>query len=116
MRKAGYLLITFLFVFLSCKKTEETKTVSKTNEIQFAEGLEITHYNDVNVIRITKPWPEATKTFTYVCAASHKNIPDSLGKYTFIQTPVQNLVVTSTDRKSTRLNSSHVRISYAVFC
>jgi len=96
MRKAGYLLITFLFVFLSCKKTEETKTVSKTNEIQFAEGLEITHYNDVNVIRITKPWPEATKTFTYVCAASHKNIPDSLGKYTFIQTPVQNLVVTST--------------------
>src|SRR5690554_8107304 len=96
MRKAGYLLITFLFVFLSCKKTEETKIVSKTNEIQFAEGLEITHYNDVNVIRITKPWPEATKTFTYVCAASSNNVPDSLAKYTFIQTPVQNLVVTST--------------------
>src|SRR5690606_26087390 len=39
---------------------------------------------------------EATKTFTYVCAASSKNIPDSLAKYTFIQTPVQNLIVTST--------------------
>src|SRR5690554_7346515 len=27
-----------------------------------------------------------------------------------------NLVISRIDRKSTRLNSSHVRISYAVFC
>src|SRR5690606_40567495 len=27
-----------------------------------------------------------------------------------------NVVVKSSDRKSTRLNSSHVKISYAVFC
>src|SRR2546430_3704661 len=30
--------------------------------------------------------------------------------------PVHTLVVTITDRKSTRLNSSHSQISYAVFC
>src|SRR5690554_653420 len=29
---------------------------------------------------------------------------------------VRLLIVRATDRKSTRLNSSHVRISYAVFC
>src|SRR5690606_40105417 len=29
---------------------------------------------------------------------------------------VVDLVFTSSDRKSTRLNSSHVKISYAVFC
>src|SRR3989442_2983898 len=29
---------------------------------------------------------------------------------------VTNVATTLTDRKSTRLNSSHVRISYAVFC
>src|SRR5690606_40988537 len=29
---------------------------------------------------------------------------------------VTNLVIGNTDRKSTRLNSSHVKISYAVFC
>src|SRR5690606_39890882 len=29
---------------------------------------------------------------------------------------LQNLYEASTDRKSTRLNSSHVKISYAVFC
>lgn len=96
MKKAGYLLFAILLSFVGCKKVEETKTVSKSSEIQFAEGLEITNYNDFTVMKITKPWPEATKTFTYVCAASSKNIPDSLAKYTFIQTPVQNLIVTST--------------------
>src|SRR5690554_7252685 len=28
----------------------------------------------------------------------------------------ENFAIQATDRKSTRLNSSHVRISYAVFC
>src|SRR3712207_8704704 len=30
--------------------------------------------------------------------------------------PVTQVVITSLDRKSTRLNSSHANISYAVFC
>src|SRR5438874_9637823 len=30
--------------------------------------------------------------------------------------PARRSVATTTDRKSTRLNSSHVEISYAVFC
>src|SRR5690554_6959460 len=29
---------------------------------------------------------------------------------------LKNIIITFLDRKSTRLNSSHVRISYAVFC
>src|SRR5437773_7412026 len=29
---------------------------------------------------------------------------------------IENLVLCSRDRKSTRLNSSHITISYAVFC
>src|SRR3989442_15512771 len=32
------------------------------------------------------------------------------------QSPARSRALRSTDRKSTRLNSSHVRISYAVFC
>src|SRR5690554_7208474 len=31
-------------------------------------------------------------------------------------TPVRRAAFSTVDRKSTRLNSSHVRISYAVFC
>src|SRR5690554_7680111 len=33
-----------------------------------------------------------------------------------VESPVRHAPVASLDRKSTRLNSSHVRISYAVFC
>src|SRR3712207_8784715 len=38
--------------------------------------------------------------------------------YRMRQTPVRSAAATSTivDRKSTRLNSSHANISYAVFC
>src|SRR5699024_11383209 len=32
------------------------------------------------------------------------------------ETPPKNILATTLDRKSTRLNSSHVSISYAVFC
>src|SRR5437868_9018927 len=35
---------------------------------------------------------------------------------TFTQTGPQNVTVSAGDRMSTRLNSSHVSISYAVFC
>src|SRR5258705_3884442 len=34
----------------------------------------------------------------------------------FLDEPTSGLVISSTDRKSTRLNSSHLGISYAVFC
>src|SRR5436309_11865123 len=30
--------------------------------------------------------------------------------------PINSITYTASDRKSTRLNSSHVKISYAVFC
>src|SRR5690606_41696063 len=41
------------------------------------------------------------------------NAPDAFSAIRFRQPP---RVVVSQDRKSTRLNSSHVKISYAVFC
>src|SRR5256886_9170198 len=34
----------------------------------------------------------------------------------YLKIPIQTLKVGSQDRKSTRLNSSHSQISYAVFC
>src|SRR5690554_7155760 len=36
--------------------------------------------------------------------------------HNFAVEPAWNQVLGNVDRKSTRLNSSHVRISYAVFC
>src|SRR2546430_6161912 len=41
---------------------------------------------------------------------------DSLGSIQKIRTNRRDICLCSTDRKSTRLNSSHSQISYAVFC
>src|SRR5690554_7454752 len=39
-----------------------------------------------------------------------------LGRLTIMGSVTRLFIMTRVDRKSTRLNSSHVRISYAVFC
>ncbi len=96
MNLSKYVLLSVFIAFVSCKKAPETTTEKVENSIEFANGLEIHNYTDFTIINVTKPWPNATKTFTYVCAKSNKNLPDSLAKYTFIQTPVKNLVATST--------------------
>src|SRR5690625_7098022 len=47
--------------------------------------------------------------------------PEAWGRFRFVEGDIRDLatcheVSTGVDRKSTRLNSSHVAISYAVFC
>ncbi|SEH93226.1 iron complex transport system substrate-binding protein [Paenimyroides aquimaris] len=96
MNLSKYILFTAFFICLGCKKTTETTTVKVKNSIEYANGLEIHNYDGFTVMKITKPWPDATKTYTYICAKSNENLPDSLYKYTFIQIPVSNLVATST--------------------
>src|SRR6266496_5869960 len=50
------------------------------------------------------------------CSAERK-LMQSFDRFLRARLPVSNLLrVTGKDRKSTRLNSSHVEISYAVFC
>src|SRR5690554_7706264 len=96
--KIKYLLFFFASAFLlSCSETIDTEDNNKDDEykiekVEFTESLE----NFVN--------PER-------------------GFYRFFETSTNNSSVLTQsyldgirDRKSTRLNSSHVRISYAVFC
>src|SRR5439155_25164586 len=52
-------------------------------------------------------------TFTYNSAADLLSLKDGKGQTTSWGYDVK---VSTSDRKSTRLNSSHVAISYAVFC
>src|SRR5690554_7171863 len=61
---------------------------------------EITPYTDIRkVYAIPDNVLSILETSCYDCHSNHTNYP-----------------LYSKDRKSTRLNSSHVRISYAVFC
>src|SRR6266498_6051293 len=65
-----------------------------------------TSYPDLKVSRVREPIPSPVE-------------PLGIARYTMTGTLTKDWPYTglaATDRKSTRLNSSHVRISYAVFC
>lgn len=96
MKSSGYLLLTLFFICIGCKKKEAESDKKTGNSVEFADGLEIRNYGTYTVMKVTKPWPEATRTFTYVCGESKENLPDSLAQYTFVKTPVQKMVVSST--------------------
>src|SRR5437867_7510443 len=56
------------------------------------------------------------KTYYGCCAMCKEKIKNEPKKYTRAIDPVSGKQVDKADRKSTRLNSSHRTISYAVFC
>lgn len=93
-------LLCFL-VFMSftqCKeapKKENTLAVSK-NSIQYAKGLELYIHQGFSILKITKPWPDAAASFTYILQEKNGIIPDSLNKFPVIPIPIKSIVVTST--------------------
>src|SRR5207249_10803418 len=69
-----------------------------------------THPRVRSTDRVRAPKCEPTEpVLRFVRPRSPANVPQSLGPRYHVRPAVQ-------DRKSTRLNSSHVSISYAVFC
>lgn len=93
------LFISFFAFTVSCKQNEKTATVKNTTSeevIQYASGLSIHKYIGYSVVKVTNPWPDADRDFTYVLQEKNANIPDSLKQYTTIPVPLKSLVVTST--------------------
>ena len=94
-----YSVFLFLIFAISCKKSEENQAVSNQkieNSIQYAKGLEIYEYEGYSVVKVSNPWPDAEKGFSYVLHKKEVSVPDSLKNYTQIQVPIQSIVVTST--------------------
>lgn len=92
-------LILLVFSFWSCQKTNENaniKNATAKNQIQYAKGLSIFKYNGFSIVKVTNPWPKATKEYTYILQEKNGIIPDSLKQFTTIPVPVQSIVVTST--------------------
>src|SRR5690606_22398966 len=58
-------------------------------------------------------WSPATATSDFLVRFTPTDLPD--GEYRF-SVSLEDAAGNPADRKSTRLNSSHVKISYAVFC
>lgn len=94
-----YPVFLFLIFAVSCKQNTENATVGKSktkNSVQYAKGLEIYKYEGYSVVKVSNPWPEAEKGFTYVLHKKEVAVPDSLKNYAQIQIPIKSIVVTST--------------------
>jgi iron complex transport system substrate-binding protein len=87
-----------LLLFIQCKEEpkKQTKPRSIKNEIQYAKGLELYKYQGFSILKITRPWPDAKQSFTYILQEKNGIIPDSLKQYTVIPIPLKSIVVTST--------------------
>ncbi|HSD13401.1 MAG TPA: ABC transporter substrate-binding protein, partial [Flavobacterium sp.] len=93
------MFIFFLLTFVGCQKNEKTaieKNVTAENTIKYASGLAIYDYDGYSVVKVTNPWPDANRDFTYILKEKNAVVPDSLQNHTTIQVPLQSIVVTST--------------------
>ena len=88
--------LLFLFGCLQNNANEKTKISAVANSVKYAKGLELYHYRGYTVMKVTKPWPEATKGFTYILKEKNGIVPDSLKEFSIISVPIQSIVVTST--------------------
>ncbi|MCG2610476.1 ABC transporter substrate-binding protein [Flavobacterium sp. SM15] len=93
------LLVFFLFTIIGCKKNETVESQKNTeakNSIQYASGLAIYKHEGYSVVKVSNPWPDANKVFTYILKEKNGVVPDSLQTHPTIQVPLQSIVVTST--------------------
>lgn len=96
---ASIFVLFFLISFTSCKQSQYSSTIltpQSDNQIQYAKGLSIYKYQGFSVVKITNPWPNATKVYNYILQEKNGIIPDSLKKIPTITVPLQSIVVTST--------------------
>ena len=94
----SFALLNLLFL-IGCKTNNENannKILAVANSVKYAKGLELYHYQGFTVMKVTKPWPEATTGFTYILKEKDGIVPDSLKQFPVISIPIQSIVVTST--------------------
>jgi len=92
-------LLFLLFFLIGCqqkKANSVTDHLDETNQIQFAKGISIVKHQGFSIVKITDPWPNAAKVYTYILQEKKGSIPDSLKQNTIIQIPIKKIVVTST--------------------
>lgn len=99
MNATNTLLIFISLLFLSCKKELSEKTIEVSAisyKMQYAKGFEVETHEDYKLIKITKPWPKATKTYNYLLLDKNQETPKNISYDELIRTPISSIVVTST--------------------
>ncbi len=103
MLKFYPILIIFLCI-LSCKNEKGTETYhpieniidEQSVEIKYANGFTISYFKDYKIIKITNPWPNAEKHFTYALVEENGTLPNNEAYDAIVHIPIKNIVVTST--------------------
>jgi iron complex transport system substrate-binding protein len=89
-------LFSIFIIIQSCNEKEIKQLKNNNSDIKHAKSLAISSFDGYSIVTISNPWPNASKSFTYVLKEKSINLPDSLKKYQQIQIPLKQIVVTST--------------------
>jgi len=69
------LLLFFIFSFKDNSKSVEAKLPSQVNSeliLKYAKGFSLINNTNYKVLEITKPWPEAIKSYKYLIASNEQ--------------------------------------------
>src|SRR5690606_41407540 len=104
------------FSTLTRSATNEIYTLSLHDALPIYKSIIITVYEDGTTLSCTrvKNIPPYAINFSIISAVSKASWNAIEERWTIEQ--IAKEIENIKDRKSTRLNSSHVKISYAVFC
>jgi len=108
-------LVGLLLLFVNCQQNQSTKPAHEAQAVvRYANGLSIQKQKNYTLITIKNPWPNSTKTYTYVMAKREAIVPDSLRMYPTIVVPVKKLVATSTTHLPSldMLNESNALVGF----
>src|SRR5690606_40925538 len=102
------LLVSFLSICLLCAYMMPYEITS----LSLHDALPI-----LDEVKVVANIAQDRKTPVAVSTIDKREIVEELGSQDLPMVSLENLILQLfLDRKSTRLNSSHVKISYAVFC
>lgn len=98
------ILVFLVFLTSACRNQSQTTGPagdsgnSPYSGIRYASGLSVEKSNGITIIRVSTPWPDAQKAFTYALIPKESETID-ISDSNFdavIRVPVQRIVVTST--------------------
>lgn len=86
------------FFIVHCKNDTKLKPLAASlNSIKYATGFSIEKHSNYSILKVSNPWPNASKTFIYILKKRTVFLPDSIEKQgVIINVPVKKIVVTST--------------------
>ncbi|WP_396144085.1 ABC transporter substrate-binding protein [Flavobacterium sp.] len=93
----SFFSLLIVFSFVQCKKEAKSiEVIIPVNEVKYAKGFSIINYEGFSIVKVSNPWPEANKIYTYILKEKNGIVPDSLKNNLTINVPIKNIVVTST--------------------